>query len=321
MAKLALGLNPLTEERKARQAEKLAAAPSYRIDYAWAAFDSMPSLRWSEDFETVLSERSELREKYNKAGYSLQPWKIYGALPHSRKKSSVLCWNQGNRPSCSMHGAAHAFQAAELIAIALGAPYFYDAMNPIYNFYLGRGGNYAGGLDLLTVADEINGRGMFPVSAVGEDNHEVTREGLAKEPEAKKHQAGLISIEDDFVEKIIKVCKGLGAVCFGSGIYPTAAVKDGRGLRVMRTFSSGGHAQAFYGYIKAGGEEYIFNQNSHGDIYGATPNEPASGAWVTRRELEYYARDMNRYGYPLAVFAEGEPMGDVLANTFVLPRL
>ena len=67
MAKLALGLNPLTEERKARQAEKLAAAPSYRIDYAWAAFDSMPSLRWSDDFETVLSERSELREKYNKA--------------------------------------------------------------------------------------------------------------------------------------------------------------------------------------------------------------------------------------------------------------
>lgn len=318
---IALGLIPLSEERKVRQAEKLAAAPAYRIDLAWAAYGTMPSLRWSDDFDRLLAEKNELREKYDRAGWSLLPWRLYDALPHDRKKSNILCWNQGNRPSCSMHGAAHAFQANELTAIALGAPIFYDAVNPIYNFYLGRGGNYAGGLDLLTVADEINGRGMFPVSAVGEDNLSVTREGLAQEPQAAKHQAGLVTIEGDYVEKIFKVCKGLGAVCFGSGIYPTAAEKDKNGMRVMSKFSPGGHAQAFFGYFKAWGEEYVWNQNSHGDIYGKTPNEPESGAWVTRREVEKYARDMGNYGYPLAVYAEGEPLGDVLPNTFTLPRV
>ena len=317
---IALGLLPLTDERKVRQAEKLAAAPAYRIDLAWAAYGTMPSLRWSDDFDRLLAEKSELREKYERAGWSLLPWKLYDALPHDRKKSNVLCWNQGNRPSCSMHGAAHAFQASELISIALGAPIFYDAVNPIYNFYLGRGGNYAGGLDLLTVADEINERGMFPVSAVGEDNLSVTREGLTKEPEAKKHQAGIVPIEGDFVEKIFAVCRGLGAVVFGSGIYATTAVKDNNGMRVMDRFSLGGHAQAFFGYFKVGSTEYIWNQNSHGDIYGKTPNEPESGAWVTRRQVEQYARDMGNYGYPLAVYAEGEPIGDILPNTFILPR-
>ncbi|MBO7679796.1 MAG: hypothetical protein J6S75_09020, partial [Thermoguttaceae bacterium] len=130
----------------------------------------------------------------------------------------------------------------------------------------------------------------------------------------------LVSIEGDYVERIFAVCRGLGAICFGSGIYPTAAATDGSGLRVMSAFARGGHAQAFFGYQKIGREEYIWNQNSHGDRYGSTPNEPASGAWVTRRELEMYCRDMDAYGCPLAIFAEGEPIGDVLANTFTLPR-
>ena len=317
----ALGLLPLTDERKKLQTAKLAAAPTYRIDYAWADYDSMPSLRWSSDFEALLAERSELREKYERAGFSLFPWHIYGALPNDRKKSGILCWNQGSRPSCSMHAAAHAYQASELISIALGAPVYYDAVNPIYNFYLGRGGNYAGGLDLLTVADEINGRGMFAVSDVGEDNISVHGDGLAKESEAIKHQAGIVSIEDNLVDNIILVCRGLGAVCFGSGIYANAATKDLNGVRVMSSFSRGGHAQAFYGYKKVNGTEYIWNQNSHGDKYGKTPNEPESGAWCTRRELEKYARDMANYGYPLAVYAEAEPIEEVLANTFQLPRL
>ena len=317
---IALGLNPLSDQERQIQQARLESAPSYRIDYAWAAYDSMPSLRWSSDFEAMLEEKSELRQKYSDAGYSLLPWKVFGALPHSWKKSSVLCWNQGNRPSCSMHGAAHAYQAAELVAIALGAPVIYDAVNPIYSFYLGRGGNYNGGLDLFTTAEEINGRGMFPVSAVGEDNINASKEGLAKESEAKKHQAGLVTIEGDYVERIFAVCRGLGAVGFGSGIYPTAAEVDSNGLRVMSAFSSGGHAQAFFGYRRVGATEYIWNQNSHGDKYGYTPNEPKSGAWITRAELEKYCRDMENYGFPFAVYAEGEPAADVLTNTFVLPR-
>jgi len=317
----ALGLLPLSSERKALQAEKLAASSAYRIDYAWADYDEMPSLRWSSDFEAMLEERSELREKYTEAGFSLFPWHLFWALPNDRKKSGILCWNQGNRPSCSMHAAAHAFQASELMSIALGAPTLYDAVNPIYNFYLGKGGSYAGGLDLLTVADEVNKRGMFPVSSVGEDNISVTKSGLTKEPEAKKHQGGIVTIEDDLVENIIKVCRGLGAVCFGSGIYFTAATKDSNDVRVMTNFSRGGHAQAFYGYKRIGKTEYVWNQNSHGDIYGKTPNEPESGAWVTRKQLEMYARDMSNYGYPMAIYAESEPMTDVLPNTFIIPKL
>lgn len=316
-----LGLLPLTEERRLLQTARLDAAPSYRIDYAWADYDTMPSLRWSSDFDDLLSERSALREKYERAGYSLQPWHLFGALPLDRKKSNILVWNQGNRPSCSMHAAAHAFQASELVSIALGAPCYYDAVNPIYNYYIGRGGNYSGGLDILTVASEINQRGMFPASIVGEDNITAHKEGLAKEDEAAAHQAGLVTIEDDFVEKIIRVCQGLGAVCFGSGIYANAATKDTNGIRVMSSFSRGGHAQAFFGYQKVDKEEYIWCQNSHGDKYGKTPHEPESGAWCTRRELEKYARDMANYGYPLAVFAECEPQPEPLPNTFQLPRL
>lgn len=316
-----LGLLPLTDERKKLQAAKLAAAPSYNIEYAWADYAEMPSLRWSSDFEDLLAQRSEMREKYELAGYSLLPWRLFDALPHDRKKSNILTWDQGNRPSCSMHAAAHAYQASELITIALGAPVLYDAVNPIYNFYLGRGGNYNGGLDLLTVADEINGRGMFAVSDVGEDNISVNGAGLEKEQDAKNHQAGIVSIEDDLEENIIRVCMGLGAVCFGSGIYATGATKDNNGIRVMTSFSRGGHAQAFFGYRMVGGTEYIWNQNSHGDRYGKTPNEPESGAWITRRQLEMYCRDMSNYGYPLAVFAECEPQSDTLPNTFQLPRL
>ena len=161
---IALGLNELTSERRKLQTARVEAAEPYRVDYAWAAFDSMPSLKWSGDFDDLLAERSALREKYERAGWSLLPWRLFDALPHDRKKSGVLCWDQGSRPSCSMHGACHAYQAAELIAIALGAPIYFDSVNPIYSFFLGRGGDYAGGLDLLTVAEEINGRGLFPVS-------------------------------------------------------------------------------------------------------------------------------------------------------------
>ena len=317
----ALGLLPLTEERRQLQTARLDAAPAYRIDYAWADYDTMPSLRWSNDFDDLLAERSALREKYEIAGYSLQPWHLFGALPLDRKKSNILVWNQGNRPSCSMHAAAHAYQASELVSIALGAPCYYDAVNPIYNYYIGRGGNYAGGLDLLTVASEINQRGMFPASIVGEDNITAHKEGLAQEDEAAAHQAGLVTIEDDYVERIIRVCKGLGAVCFGSGVYATSASVDNNGLRVMQSFSAGGHAQAFFGYKRVGKEDYVFNQNSHGNLYGKSPNEPESGAWVTRKQLERYARDMGAYGYPLAVFAEAEPMAEILPNTFALPRL
>ena len=42
---------------------------------------------------------------------------------------------------------------------------------------------------------------------------------------------------------------------------------------------------------------------------------------MTRKQLEMYARDMANYGYPMAIYAESEPMTDVLPNTFIIPKL
>ena len=316
------GLIPLTPEQKKVEEKLIAGAAPYSIEYAGMAGGDMPVLGWSTEFEKKLEERSALREKYEAAGLSLDPWDILNALPNDRRRSFVYSWNQGNRPSCSCHAAAHAFQASELIAIGLGSPLIYEAINPIYSFYLAKHGSYSGGLDMLTLANEINSRGMFPASLVGTDNISVTAKGLTYEKKASEHQAGLIRIEDNLPERIWKVCKGLGSICFGAGVFFTSAEKDANGVRVMKNTSYGGHAQAFSGSREVNGTGYIWNQNSHGPLYGeiGPDAEPVTGAWITQEILQRYCRDMANYGSPLVIFCEGEYTEAMLTNTFKLPR-
>ena len=293
-------------------------------EYSWADGGDMPVLKWDSFFTDRLAERSELREKYERAGYSLRPWDILRSLPRCAYGSDVYCWNQGSLPSCSMHGAAHAYQSAELVAIALGSPLRYEALNPIYSFYWARGGNFAGGLSIWDTAETANRDGFLPVSLVGDDNTSVSSEGLKLRDRGTQWQAAVMWVEDDPVESIISACRGLCSVCFGSGSYYSGCTVDGNGVRVMSGRARGGHAQCFTGYLIAGGEEYVFNLNSHGPIYtaGSDKTLPKSGAWVTRRQLEVYARDFEAYGYPFVVFPEGEFRREPsLANDFTLPRL
>lgn len=314
---LGLGLDPMSPALAAAQTRAAADAVTL-TEYAWEAQAGMPVAKWDAAFDARLAERAELAEKYRRAGYSLLPWKVFRSLPPALKRGEVFAWNQGSLPSCSMHAAAHAYQCATLTAMALGAPLFYDSINPIYPFYWARGGNYAGGLTLFETGDWINTMGLLPVSLVGADNQRVTRDGLAKKAEGEKWQAGLVYLEDDLVEKIFSACRGLCAVCFGSGILYTRSETDSRGVRVMAGMTSGGHAQCFVGYREEGGEEYVFNFNSHGNIYGG---DAPFGAWVTRRHVEAYARDMAIYGLPFVVFPEGEfRRGAALFNDFELPR-
>lgn len=314
----ALGLNPMDEKQAELQAIAAASAVSLS-EYAWERESDMPVLAWDSAFDRRLETRSELVAEYTSAGYSLLPWDIFGVLPKSEKRSNVFAWNQGSLPSCSMHGAAHAFQSATLIAMALGAPLAYDAVNPIYPFYWARGGNYAGGLTLYETGDWINGNGFLPVSLVGDDNSRVTRDGLQLKERGERWQAGLIYLEDDLTERILSACRGGCAVCFGSGVFYSGSRTDENGVRVMASRQYGGHAQCFVGYRRESGLEYVFNINSHGNIYGG---DAPFGAWVSREHLDVYTRDMLNYGNPFIVFPEGEfRRADALTNDFDLPRL
>ncbi len=291
----ACGCVPLSAPRR-RALEKAASEAVSMPEYLWERQSEMPVIKWDARFEKWLERRTELAGKYASFGFCLHPWEIFRALPESAKRGRVFAWDQGDLPSCAMHGAAHAYQCASLTSIALGAPLYYESFNPIYPFYGARGGNLAGGLDLWTAADWVNRRGMLPVSLVGEDNRRVRREHLRRMDEGKKWQGAIVLIEDDFARKILRACRALCAV-------------------------SGGHAQCFAGWRRVNGTEYVFNLNSHGPVYGrSAEGEPESGAWVTEEHLELYCRDMEVYGFPYIVFGEGEfRRASALVNEFPLP--
>ena len=220
-------------------------------------------------------------------------------------------------------GAVHAFQTSLLTAIALGSPLEYEAFNPIYPFYLARGGNVAGGLDIFTTAEWANEKGFYPVSLVGSDNLHVDS-GKTKEyaDDALRYQSGIVYIEGDYETKIVKACRALCSVCFGSGRYFTDSRTDSNGIKVMAHVGYGGHAQCFTGWREVDGEEYIFNQNSWGDAYGqSAEGEPGSGSWLGEEERSVYWRDLDNYGHPYLVFVEGDLRREgALYNDFALPN-
>ena len=316
-----LGCLPLTAPRR-KELERAAADAVSMPEYLWQRQADMPVVKWDAYFEKWLDRRIALADAYAARGFCLHPWEIFRALPESARRGNIFAWDQGNLPSCSMHGAAHAYQCATLTAIALGAPLYYESFNPIYPFYGARGGDLSGGLDLWTAADWVNRRGMTPVSLVGPDNLRVRRENIPLIDEARKWQGAIVLIEDDFERKIFRACRALCSVSFGSGRLFTRSRIDGGGVKVMDGAASGGHAQCFTAWRAIGGTEYIFNLNSHGDIYGATAEgEPAAGAWVTAEHLEVYARDMERFGYPYVVFTEGDfRRSPAMVNEFPLPE-
>ena len=316
-----LGCLPLTASRR-RALERAASDAVPMPEHLWARRSEMPVIKWDGRFEKWLDRRIALADAYAARGFCLHPWEIFRAIPEKGRRGNVFAWDQGNVPSCSMHGAAHACQCATLTAVALGAPLYYESFNPIYPFYGARGGNLAGGLDLWTAADWVNRRGMTPVSLVGADNRRVEPERIPLIDEARKWQGAIVLIEDDFVRKIFRACRALCSVSFGSGRLFTRSRIDRRGVKVMDGPASGGHAQCFTAWRAVGGAEYVFNLNSHGDIYGSSrEGEPAAGAWADAEHLEIYARDMDRYGFPYIVFTEGDfRRPPAMVNEFPLPE-
>lgn len=309
---------PLSEERRAAQARAVAGAVSIN-EYQWREDDDPPPvIKWDGYFEELIEKRIHLIDRITARGGCLLPWRILEALPDSRVKSRALNWYQGPNPSCAGHGGTHAAQDATLIDIALGAPRAYDALNPIYPYYIKRGENMFGGLNLYDLAEQMNEGGQYPVSVVGDDNISAPRNWRKFSDTAKKYQCAIIFIENDFVNKIFRACHAGFPVAFASNTIWDRSTTDENGIKVMRAWTSGGHAQEKSCYRIVNGTEYVFNRNSHGRIYGkSAEGEPEEGAWNTRAHVEREAETMAPYGFPFITLNENPAVVDAgIINDF-----
>ena len=300
----ACGCLPAPEDSLRWQAEAVASAPTIS-EYVWASdLEEQPVIKWSDDFDRLLEERTKIIRNAESKGFPLKSWEIFRLLPAERKLSNRLWWNQGSVPSCSLHGTVHATQINILKEIALGAPRKYDALNPIYPFYLARGGNLAGGLNLIDAADQVGTGGNYPVSEVGENNTSAPRDWKQFEEIAKRYQSAAVILENDLTEKVFAAAKAGFAVVFGSGIYFQTSKVNASGVKVMVGIGSGGHAQALGEYEEVDGVEYIFLFNSWGDRYGDWDGSPKTGAWVTRDQVATLLQNASIYGAPFIPLSE-----------------
>lgn len=299
-----LGCNPISPKNRELQKARIAGARSF-TQHVWREDGQPGTFAWDAAFEEILDQRTRLADRYRDAGICLFPWQVLMSLPKGRKLSERFYWNQGSIPSCSMHGAMHSAQASILTDIALGAPRRYDALNPIYPFYLARGGNLAGGLDLAETADQLNTGGAYAVSLVGEDNTHTPRDWRMFRDSATQRQTAIVYLEDDLVEKIFRACRAAFHITFGSGLYYNEAREDENGVKVLYSTGHGGHAQSLGSWRELNGKEYIFLTNSWGDTYGASDEgEPACGGWIDKDALAVLARSMPNYGAPFIALCE-----------------
>ena len=298
------GCLPMTKKHREAQEARIAGAASF-TQHVWRADTQPGTFAWDAAFENILDRRTKLTDRYRDAGICLFPWQILKALPKGRKLTERFYWNQGSIPSCSMHGAMHSAQASMLTDIALGAPRRYDALNPIYPFYLARGGNLAGGLDLAETADQLNKGGAYAASLVGENNTSAPRDWRAYRDSAAQRQAAIIYLEGDLVEKIFRAARAGFHVTFGSGLYYGHAQEDENGVKVLYSAAHGGHAQSLGSWRRVNGKEYIFLTNSWGDAYGSSDEgEPAAGGWIDKDALALLAVSMASYGAPFIALYE-----------------
>lgn len=307
-------LLPLSREELAAQSRRIAETAVSLPEYSWDAEGEMPVLKWDRAFDRWLDRRITQKAGIESQGYCLLPWVIFENLPARRKKSDILCWNQGSVPSCSFTAAAHATQFATLKEIALGAPLEYHAINPIVAFWLSKGKSLWGGQSLDVLARWLNEEGQYPETAVGPDNLRVPRRWEEGTPWAKRFQLGVCYIEetqiDEIVEKIFRACAANCDVVFGSMQIYTSARRDRNGIKTPAGSTSGGHAQMFGGFRSVGTTDYVWLQNSHGDIYGTDEEgSPGSGLWCDEESVREVVRTMPQFGCPFIVFPEG-PVAD-----------
>lgn len=294
----------ITADERAAFTAAIAGADSFR-EYTWSRDGQPPVISWDDDFEDLIDRRAEIIRDYAALGICVYPWQVLAALPAGRKKTDRFYWNQGSNPSCSCHAAVHAIQAAELVAMAMGAPLIYDALNPIYPFYLARGGNLAGGLSIYDTAETANTRGMNAVSEVGDNNLDPPRDAYDHAAESARRQCAIVYIDRDWTDRIFRAAAAGFHIVFGSFVIYTSSRIDRNGVKTGYRQTRGGHAQTFGSYRKTAGTEYVFLTNSHGDIYrDSNEGDPAAGIWLTRGQVDEIADSFDNFGPPFIVLPE-----------------
>ena len=298
------GCPTLTREQHEAVAAAIAGADPFD-EHVWSKDRQPAIISWDEGFERVIESRRGVLHDYTRKGICPYPWAIFEAIPKPRKLSSILYWNQGNRPSCSMHAAVHATEAATLTEMLLGAPLIYDALNPIYPFYLAKGGSLNGGLTIYDTAEQINKGGLVSVSEVGSDNISAPSDARDYAEESAKRQTAVVYIDRDYTDRIFRAAAAGFYVVFGSYLIYTGSKTDSNGVKVGGRTTRGGHAQSFGSWRKKGNTEYVFLTNSHGEIYtGGTEGDPETGCWVTRGQVDDIAESFAQFGPPFVVLPE-----------------
>ena len=295
---------PITDAERRAVAAAIAGADSFR-EYTWSRDGQPPVISWDEAFDRLIEKRTAIISDFRKKGICTFPWQSLLYAPPNRKLADFIYWNQGSLPSCSMTAAAHAMEGATLTEMALGAPVNYDALNPIYAFYIARGGNFFGGLSIYETAETVNKTGLNSVSEVGDDNTSAPRDAYAHAEESAKRQAAIVYIEGDYTDKVFRAAAAGFHIVFGSYTIYTDAKVDANGVRIGGRTTRGGHAQSFGSWRKVAGDEYVFLTNSHGRIYdGGAEADPENGCWVTRGQVDRIADSFDSFGPPFIVLPE-----------------
>ena len=295
---------PITEAERRAVSAAIAGADSFS-EYTWSRDGQPPIISWDDELENLIEKRRGIISDMARRGICTYPWAAMAAAPARRKKSNIFYWNQGQVPSCSMHAAVHAIQGAIITEMALGASIDYDALNPIYPFFIARGGNLFGGLSIYETAETVNKTGMLSVSEVGADNIDAPRDAYQHAEQAAKRQGAIIYIESDYIDRIFRAAAAGFYVVFGSYTIFTNAKVDANGVKIGGRTTRGGHAQSFGSYRKTRGEEYVFITNSHGEIYeGGTEGDPLNGCWLDREQVGRIADSFDQFGPPFIVLPE-----------------
>ena len=300
------GCAEISESGRAR----LAAAKENAVPLSllWNNRGDQPVIRWDRELLDWIEDRADLLDAIRKTGKSVYFWDAFTALPARDRVSEILAWNQGSIPSCCLTATSHAIQAATLIAAQLGAPVRYDAVNPIYAHYVSLGGVMSRGQDCFSAGEFVNEKGVYPVSAVGANNLSTPSDYRKYEAVARENRVAIAFVPEIDTDTVFLLARAGLPFVFGSAQFCTAAEKDRNGIAVGRAWTSGAHAEmGAAGYVEAGGTEYAYVQNSHGDGYerdgtGHTP----SGYWLTRDGWNRLTSTMARYGDPFVVFPRAE---------------
>ena len=298
MKELVCGLVPLDEKGKLAQAAAVKSAVP--LKYLWDNPDDQPVVADDTEFQNWVDERIRFFDALKKKGYRLFPWIIDANLPAKWRRSEKLVWNQGPIPSCGSTATAHALEYYTLLSIAEGNPVEYTAFNPMYAHYGATGGWTNQGVTMFQSGELLNQTGAFSVEDVGTDNRSTPRDYRAKVPDAAKFRAAIVYIADNTPEMWFRLSRACLPFAFGSAQFYSGASKDRNGISVGSKITTGGHAECAAGcWLKVGSEEYIYIQNSHGDIYSLDETgKPDSGYWVTKEKCELFCSTAENYGKP-----------------------